>query len=544
MRYLKIIIISIFWMMFFCEAVVVKAEVQLSYTDINGDGSNDKIDAALLLKYLSGATSASKLNLSNADINKDGNMDIIDVGAILADVNIIGYGHIEGVGWQNNIKSGATIGTTGQEKGLEAVRLKLAGGIDGSIEYCAHVQSVGWQNWVSNGNLAGTTGKTLPIEAIRIRLKGAISDTYSVEYRTHITGVGWLGWCADGEISGSVGLAQQAEALQVRLVKKDTSRKYTNVYNVMLPNLAARAHISLNGWLPYVGLTDTIGTVGEGKALEAVQLTVDSKNSNLLGGIRYRTHISNVGWQNWVNDGAIAGTTGQTLPIECVQIELTGDMTKYYDVYYRAHVEEIGWMGWTKNGGMAGTTGGGAQMEALQIKIVYKNSTEISQGDAYRVLESKPTNTLLYPLKGSITRSSSVKTNGYYCDYVASSGTALYAPSNGTVAFKQCYATSYGKLASYGNYIDFTSSDGTYTVRCAHLSGFNGVVLQYTSSLSYPCGASKYTCKSITIKTKTVKQGELIGYTGSTGNASGPHMHLEVKKNGVAVNPTSVFTTW
>ncbi|MDO4300536.1 MAG: dockerin type I domain-containing protein [Clostridia bacterium] len=390
MRIIKgLIIISIFLFVICGGPVTASADTSLVYTDINKDGSNDKQDAALLLKHLAGITYASNFNLTNADINNDGNVDMLDVISILNDINIVGYGHIEEIGWQNNIKSGNIIGTTGQEKRLEAIRLKLSGGIDGKIEYCAHVQGIGWQGWVSNGNLAGTTGKELPIEAIKIKLKGDIANTYSVEYRTHITGVGWLDWCADGEIAGSVGLKQRMEAIQVRLVKKDTSKKYTGVYNVMLPDFSAAAHVEDYGWLAYVGLGETIGTVGEVKSLQAVQLNINPKNSNLSGGIRYRTHVSDVGWQGWVNGGGNAGTTGQGLPIECIQIELTGNMSKYYDIYYRAHVADIGWMGWTKNGGMAGTTGGAAQMEALQVKIVYKNSEEISEGEAYQKLELK-----------------------------------------------------------------------------------------------------------------------------------------------------------
>ena len=149
-----------------------------------------------------------------------------------------------------------------------------------------------------------------------------------------------------------------------------------------------------------------------------------------------------------------------------------------------------------------------------------------------------------YPLEGSITRSSSVKTNGYYCDYVASSGTPVYAPCDGTVQFCQSYAVNYNKLASYGNNFIFTSSNGVYKVRGAHLSSFNGVSLKYTSSLTYPCSASTYSCSTITLATKSVSQGDLIGYTGMTGNASGPHLHLEVSKNGNYVDPVSVFETW
>lgn len=150
----------------------------------------------------------------------------------------------------------------------------------------------------------------------------------------------------------------------------------------------------------------------------------------------------------------------------------------------------------------------------------------------------------LYPMKGKITISSNAKTNGFNCDYKASSGTPVYAPADGKVVFRQTYSTSYKKLASYGNNIVFTSGDGVYEVKCAHLSSFNGISCKYTSSLAYPCGASKYKCNTIICGTKNVKQGDLIGYTGSTGNASGPHLHIEVRKNGNAANPASVFTTW
>ncbi len=172
----------------------------------------------------------------------------------------------------------------------------------------------------------------------------------------------------------------------------------------------------------------------------------------------------------------------------------------------------------------------------------------VTQSDYNQCFNVSPTppvdNNLYFPLKGKITRSSNCKTNGQYCDYQAKSGTPVYAPCDGTVTFRQTYATNCNKLASYGNNFVFTSSNNQYKVIGAHLTSFNNVKLKYSTSLSYPCSASKYSCKTVTLTTRKVKKGELIGYTGMTGNASGPHLHLELYQNGKAVNPASAFKTW
>ncbi len=101
-------------------------------------------------------------------------------------------------------------------------------------------------------------------------------------------------------------------------------------------------------------------------------------------------------------------------------------------------------------------------------------------------------------------------------DFAAPGGTPIYAAASGYV---QVAGWSTG---GYGNYVIIyhgKMSDGnTYTTLYGHMR-------------SVATSAGKY-----------VKQGELIGYVGSTGNSTGNHLHLEVWKGGSkanAVNPRS-----
>ena len=150
---------------------------------------------------------------------------------------------------------------------------------------------------------------------------------------------------------------------------------------------------------------------------------------------------------------------------------------------------------------------------------------------------------LLFPLKGAIKTSSDVKTNGYCCDYYTGGKKAVYAPADGTAAFEQAYTIIDGKktLTSYGNFIEFTSADNNYYIKMAHLSSFNDIALTIPSTQTKQQSGST---GKITLKTKKVKKGELLGYSGHTGYAFGDHLHIEAYKKGVAVNPKNAFTAW
>ncbi|MGE0251702.1 MAG: M23 family metallopeptidase [Dongiaceae bacterium] len=95
-------------------------------------------------------------------------------------------------------------------------------------------------------------------------------------------------------------------------------------------------------------------------------------------------------------------------------------------------------------------------------------------------------------------------------DFAANVGTPVIAAGDGVVVQKNWNG-------GYGHYVEIRHNP-TYATAYAHLS-------RYAKTLKVG---------------QRVRQGDVIGYVGTTGMSTGPHLHYEVHKNAAAVNPMGV----
>lgn len=116
----------------------------------------------------------------------------------------------------------------------------------------------------------------------------------------------------------------------------------------------------------------------------------------------------------------------------------------------------------------------------------------------------------LHPIQGIIKNHAGIDIGG-------STGNPVYAAADGVIIYSQYNTGGYGNLVM----IDHgTNSEGAKIVT---LYGHGNKLLRNVG--------------------ESVKQGELIMEMGSTGNSTGPHVHFEVRENGVAVDPKKYLSS-
>lgn len=136
-----------------------------------------------------------------------------------------------------------------------------------------------------------------------------------------------------------------------------------------------------------------------------------------------------------------------------------------------------------------------------------KNGRPLSEGfdvapiKDYKRISSKFTNSRKHPVLGRVRAHKGI-------DYAAKTGTPIYAAASGKISMKD-----YQK-SGYGNVIVIDHSDG-YSTLYAHM---------------------KRVEKGIRAG-KHVEKGDVIGYVGTSGLSTGPHLHFEVRKDGKHLDP-------
>jgi murein DD-endopeptidase MepM/ murein hydrolase activator NlpD len=131
--------------------------------------------------------------------------------------------------------------------------------------------------------------------------------------------------------------------------------------------------------------------------------------------------------------------------------------------------------------------------------------------DQKTVLASTPS---IWPVKGWVTSGFGMRKSPFTgkrvmhsgIDIATKTGTPIAAPADGIVSYS-------GKKGAYGNVLVIDHGYGYVT--------FFG----HCSKLGKKVG-------------EKVKRGDVVAYVGSSGRSTGPHLHYEVRVNGVATNPT------
>ena len=284
--------------------------------------------------------------------------------------------HVQDHGWMAPAAGrSVSVGTEHESRRVESLRLWVTGA-SGAVEGKVHVQDYGWLGWRASSPTGGlgTDGQSKRVEAMRLRLSSGLSSAgWHLYYRLHVQDLGWLGWARDGQLAGTAGYARRAEKVELRLVGPGEAAPGVG-QAFRSRGFSGTGHVQDIGWQPErSGTRFSVGTSHQSRRVEAI--TLNRPGDDRTGDVVYQAHVQNIGWQGEVRNGQAAGTSGRSLRVEAIRVRLTGELERDYDVWYRVHAQDVGWMGWTRNGAKAGTQGYSRRLEAIEVAFLPKGSS-------------------------------------------------------------------------------------------------------------------------------------------------------------------------
>ena len=340
--------------------------------------------------------------------------------------------HVSNVGWQG--WTSGTAGTTGRSLAVEALQFRLSGEAASSYDvwYRVHCSDYGWLGWAKDGASAGTVGLSKAVQAVRVvlvpkggaapgpaggafrgageRLSGSslsvsgspagssfsggvltlgsergpvlgsvaatvdnLESDGSVCYRGLLLGSGWQGEASsDGAQLGASG-----GGLQLKAVRFELSGGLAERYDVWY-----RSCDSARGWLGWASAGEPSGVESGASGLTAVQVALVAKGSGAPGpaegayvsgaasgpSLVLQGHVAERGWLPAVGGGEDVGTTGRGLALQAVRASLEG-AGEGSSVSVAAHVAGIGWQDAASAPSYAGTVGQGRAVQAVRVSL-------------------------------------------------------------------------------------------------------------------------------------------------------------------------------
>lgn len=196
---------------------------------------------------------------------------------------------------------------------------------------------------------------------------------------------------------------------------------------------------------------------------------------------------------------------------------LSAEIQEYYRQQREALAAQQAAAAQTSSGGDTSSDSSGSDSSGGSAYVDSGAATQIDAGGGW-----------VWPIPGNYYLTSTFGEGRSYethnaVDIGAGTGTAIYAANSGTVvsSYNSCYHSSAGVGGcscggGYGNYVWILHDNGYETI--------------YGHMISTAVSTGQY-----------VSAGQLIGYVGSTGWSTGPHLHFELRINGVRSNPMNLY---